>query len=523
MKYKMKSYKCYLVLLISIISILLIFNYIYSNKTIYVDIFGKRLKSNEEILIKKEDEYYLSFDFIKENIDNEIYFDAISKKIVISVEDNLIKAKINEKNITKNFNEQEINNVGVIENEIVYISLEILKIAYDLNINIDNNTIYIFNNNNFECKAKTNKISVYLENNIKSKIVDYVYKKDKIIGIHETDEFVFVKINDEKFGYISKKFLSYYLENSEIEENEKENKVYIFADNNIKTIDENLKVDGIIMNMFDVTKQDCSISVRTLNGNIINKMKQDKINVYGIVTNGYNLAGFTTSTITQILSDETKRMIMINNLVEKIKEYNLNGIVIDFRMIKEKDINNYIQFIKELEAFCDKDVVVNIDANEYKNYINIINYSDFAILNIYGLRDLNSTVSGSVSDITWMEEVIDETLKVSNPEKLVVGIPAYSILWTEKNSNVIDADIYNLKAIQEYISKNNLEKKYSESVKQNYVELKKGSLVYKMWVEDETSIKNRVQLVKDNTLLGIAIYKLGYENDIIISLVNSIK
>lgn len=523
MKYNIKKYKGYLVLLISIILLLIIFNIVYSNKKVYIDIFGTRLKASEEILMEKDDEIYLSFDFVKEKIDDEIYFDNISKKAVISKDNILVKAKLNEKMISKNFNDEEIKNIGVIQKEKIYISLEVLKNAYNLEIAKCNNTVYIFNKESFECKAKTNNVKLYITCDIKSKAVDSVDKKDKIIGIFEAKDFVFVKVNKNKYGYISKNMLKYLSPNKEEEKIEKKKKVYMFADNNVKDINKNMNIDGIYINMFDVTKQDCSVSVRNINNGLFSKIKQNNMKAYGIVTNGYNLTGFTTSTTTQILSDESKRMLVINNLVEKTKEYNLDGIVIDFRMIKEDDTHNYIQFIKEIKAFSDKEIIINIDGNEYKNYIEVINYSDYAILNLYGLRKVNSIVSGSVSDISWMEEVINNTLKVANGEKIIIGIPAYSILWTEKNSNVVNAEIYNLKAIEQYIQKNKLEKKYNKSTKQNYVELSKGSLIYRMWVEDEVSIKNRIDIIKEKDLLGVAIYKMGYENDKIISIANTIK
>ena len=103
-------------------------------------------------------------------------------------------------------------------------------------------------------------------------------------------------------------------------------------------------------------------------------------------------------------------------------------------------------------------------------------------------------------------------------KKIVAGLPAYSILWTEKNSNVINSEIYSMKAMQDYIEKNSLNQK--EINGQNYVELKTGSLIYRMWLEDDISLKNRLEIVKKNNLKGIAIYKLGYEND---NLINSLK
>ncbi len=510
-----KSYKNYFILLFFVIVIFIVLNLVNSNHNINIDLFGKVF--NNETILKNGKEYYLPYDFIKENIDNEIYFDNASRKVVISSDIGLFKAKVDDKIITNNFKEENIESIGIIEEKNKYMSLELLRKAYGLNIEVSNNTIYIFENENFECKVVANNIGVYKEGNIKSSIVDYVDKKDKLVGCFENEEYVFVKINDNSVGYISKDMLNYSKkEDGEEIEEIVENKEYIFADNTNQFISKDLSIDGVFVNLFDVTQINSNVNVRNLNNKFLSDTKEKGYKIYGIVTNGYSLAGFNTSTISQILSDESKRMSLINNLTEKIKEYNLDGIVLDFRMIKETDTNNYVQFVKEFNAFCSKDVIVSINGTEYENYIKAINYSDFSVLNMYGQRDLNSTVAGSISEIPWMEDIINKTLEEANPKKLVIGIAAYSILWTEKNSNVIDAEMYNLSATQDYISKNNLETKYSEITKQNYIELKKGSLVYKMWVEDKISIKNRMDIIKSNNIMGVAIYKLGYENNEII-------
>ena len=164
-----KSYKIYFILFFFIVILFIILHYVYNQKTMYIDVFGKSYKENSKIMIKKNNEYYLSYSFVKENIDSGIYFDNISKKIVISQETLFIKAKKDEKIITNNSKIQELNNVGVIEDKDVYISLEVLRKSYNFEITILNNTIYIYENNNFECSLKSNKISLYQKNDNKSK------------------------------------------------------------------------------------------------------------------------------------------------------------------------------------------------------------------------------------------------------------------------------------------------------------------------------------------------------------------
>jgi len=512
---KMKSYTNYFVLLIGIIFIFIALDLCKNINAVYIDLFGKRIKADNNILLNEHDEYYLSYNFVKENLDSEIYFDSISKKVVISSKKGLFKVRVNSESISVNFNEENIDNVGVIERDDKYISLEVLKMAYDINITVCNNTIYIYDNIKFEGKLKNNKIGVYIEGNLKSKITQYIDKSDKITVIYEKDNFVFVKLNDDNVGYISNKLVSYTIEAVDSVENNLKSNVYIFADSSNKSIDKDLPIDCVLIDMFEVTQVSTVVNEKNINNTFLNRVKSSGYKMCGIVTNGYNLTGFNTSTMSQILSDETKRLNLINNLNKKIEKYNLDGIVLDFRRLKEKDISNYIQFIKEFKAFTDKDIILNVNTNEYKDYATVINYSDFGIVNTYGQRDLNSTVAGSVCEINWMKNIISSVLKSANSDKVIVGMPAYSILWTEKNSNVVDSEIYNLKAIQDYINKNNL--KVKEINGQNYVELKKGSLVYRMWIEDELSIKNRLNIIKDNKLAGVAIYKLGYENDLIIN------
>ena len=515
LKGKTKSFVSYFILLIGIIFIFILCHLTMNANNIYIDLLGSRAKASNNILIKENGEYYLSYKYIEENIDSEIYFDSVSRKVVISSDKGLFKIRINDKKVNVNFEEEAINNKGVIEKKDKYISLEIVDRAYNVDKSVNNNTIYLYNENYYDGKIKYNNVGLYKSSNMKSEIVDYVDKKDKIKVICEDDDFILVKVNNEKVGYLLKNAVKYTIKNNQEEEGMQKKKIYMFADENSKTIQKNLPITGVIVDMFEVSQTSVNLNYKNISGSFFSEISNNGYKLYAKIGNGYNLAGFSTTTMSQILSDESKRINLINNINEKIKEYDLDGIVLDFKKLKEKDISNYIQFIKELKSFSNKKVIVNIDASEYKIYSQVANYTDFSIVNAYNQRDLKATVAGSVSEISWMKNIIEDCLTTIDREKLVIGLPAYSILWTEKNSNVIDSEIYNLKAVQNYIEKNKLELKKVNG--QNYSELKKGSLIYRMWLEDEFSIKNRLDIIKENKLNGIAIYKLGYENDVLIN------
>ena len=70
-----------------------------------------------------------------------------------------------------------------------------------------------------------------------------------------------------------------------------------------------------------------------------------------------------------------------------------------------------------------------------------------------------------------------------------------------------------MKDCEEYISIYNLTKTYDEKSGQNYVEHTRGSLTYKLWIEDDTSIKNRVDIVNNYNLAGISAWRKGFETN----------
>jgi spore germination protein YaaH len=57
----------------------------------------------------------------------------------------------------------------------------------------------------------------------------------------------------------------------------------------------------------------------------------------------------------------------------------------------------------------------------------------------------------------------------------------------------------------------NLKSTYLPEAGQNYIEYTDGGKLIKVWIEDETSMKARIELVKKYDLAGVASWRRGYE------------
>lgn len=65
---------------------------------------------------------------------------------------------------------------------------------------------------------------------------------------------------------------------------------------------------------------------------------------------------------------------------------------------------------------------------------------------------------------------------------------------------------------------------WNEEAKQNYAQWEADGGMYKIWLEDETSLEEKLKLIKGNNLAGVAEWRLGWENssawDLILQYVN---
>lgn len=69
-----------------------------------------------------------------------------------------------------------------------------------------------------------------------------------------------------------------------------------------------------------------------------------------------------------------------------------------------------------------------------------------------------------------------------------------------------------MKAVNDVLPKD-VTKNWNDELKQNYVEYTKDGATYKMWIEDEESIKAKVSLVNKYNLAGTAAWAKDREKE----------
>ncbi len=232
-----------------------------------------------------------------------------------------------------------------------------------------------------------------------------------------------------------------------------------------------------------------------------------------------------------LLSYTSRREKLIRELMEEADQYNLDGINIDFENISQEAGADYIEFIRELSVMCrNNSIVLSIDNYVPTSYTAYYDreeqgtVADYLIVMAYDEHHGNSEESGSVASIGFVEDAINSILEMVPKERVIIGIPFYTRQWketTDKDGNVsVTSKAYGMSGAQALLQDNGIEPKWDDETGQYYGEYEKDGATYKIWLEEEDSIKTKLKLITQADMAGIACWKLGLEKESIWDVIN---
>ncbi len=218
------------------------------------------------------------------------------------------------------------------------------------------------------------------------------------------------------------------------------------------------------------------------------------------------------------LSDTENRKELCEKLLKLCEKYKLDGINVDFENMSEETERYFIQFMRELAiTLRSKGYILSVDVpvpSEWTDYYQrdvLYQLCDFVIVMAYDEHYDGSEVAGSVSSKRFVIDAIYNMMQEGvAADKLILGVPFYTRVWMgveDLRSEAVSSS-RGWGCVYDY----GLEVKYDEQTGQNYAEGMVGETLYRIWLEDGTSMKWRLQLVNDNDLAGVAAWSLGYDN-----------
>ena len=244
--------------------------------------------------------------------------------------------------------------------------------------------------------------------------------------------------------------------------------------------------------------------------------------VWGVLRNG-----FEPERTHKLLADEGLKERAIANVALYAAFYELDGINIDFENVYKKDQKQLSDFLRALDAALTRQgVTLSIDAappwgsDQWSLFLDrsvAANTADYVILMAYDEHYANSPESGSVASLGWTEQAVVQSLTMIPPEKLVLGVPLYTRVWTETTDSsgkvTVTSKAIGMKDQESVLLGKDPEYLFDEKAGQMTASYEEAGAVKRIWLENEESMKARMQLIRKYKLTGLASWRRGFESE----------
>ena len=374
---------------------------------------------------------------------------------------------------------------------------------------------------------------VRYQGGVKSPVLAELKKKDEVTVVESEQNWKKVRTADGVIGYVKNKTLK---------NEEKKNITRKFEEQDYSNITKDYTIN---MAWHNVTNQDANnavaqriaqtkglttlaptwIHVADTNGNISSIASADyvsyahKQNVEVWMTVRDFDGGISSEKESyELLSYTSRRETLITQLIAEALRVGVDGINVDFEKISDKCGEHYIEFIRELSIPCrQKGIILSVDNYVPAGYNSFYDLREQGIVADYVImmgydEHFAGGEAGSVSSINYVKNGIAGMLENVPREKLIGGVPFYTRLWTEVGDGTITSKAMGIAEEKRWVDNNQVELTWQADTAQYYGEVQTSDGAQFLWMEEERSLKEKMNVIRQNDLAGVACWKLGFED-----------
>lgn len=422
--------------------------------------------------------------------------------------------------------------VMLYENDTCYVAIDYVVKFTDMSYQVftEPNRMQIYNAwPGKEVGAVKKDTQVRYRGGVKSEILTDVSEGSAVTILEELESWYKVKTDDAFIGYVPKKHLkdihSYvedrvstveeiYYPAREIDEriNMGWHQVLGYAANdNISSVIEGTNINVIAPTWF-LLNGDTGAYVCNASTSYVNYAHNKGIEVWAVIDN-FNME----CNLHEVLKNTAQRDALIANLMADCKRFGIDGINVDFEQVSPETGRHYIQFIRELSVAChDNDLVVSVDNYVPTAYTAFYDreeqgrFADYVVIMGYDEHAGNSDVAGSVASLGFVKQGIIDTLEEVEAAKVINGVPFYTRGWATTDGDV-SVKTLTMSGQKQFVKDHGIEVTWDEELGQYYGGNTIDGTTYEIWMEDAESLREKLTVMNQYDIAGVAQWKLGLE------------
>ncbi len=378
------------------------------------------------------------------------------------------------------------------------------------------------------------KTQLRLRGGVKSEVLEELQKDDTVIVLEELENWSKVKSGDSFIGYVENKRLKDQTTRSPIPVTDYAEPEYtsIHRDHLINLGFHNVGGPAGNDTIYDVTSRSKSLNVisptwlavtsnegdvRTYaSSSYVNTAHNMGLEVWVLLD---NFTGGKEVSTHEFLSRASSRAAIISKSVEETLAVGADGINLDFETVANEDGQSFIQFVREMSIACRKaglvfsiDNYVPMNFNDHYELEEQGVVADYVIIMGYDEHYGGSQEAGSVASLGYVENGIIKATDKVDASKVINAVPFYTRIWHTSNGSV-SSEAVSIPTAKEYIANHSIQMEWDAEAGQYYGEFTSGDgTLNQIWMEDETSIGQKIDSMRANNIAGIAEWCLGMDS-----------
>ena len=428
-------------------------NLIINNSNVTADL-------KQDVFVDENGVIYIAKEDIENFFDNYIYYDEKYNQIITGSSTKIANMVVGENSATVNSAEVKLKSPVIEKENKYFIPFSELKSVYNVDIEYINNRVVVDSlDRKYQIATVAKDISIKSKPTSLSRTVDKIKAGDAVVISNRKDDLVKsgwkkIRTSNGSLGYVKEDNLGKIntIRDDMVETSKVEGKVSLaweyFSDYG-SAPERSGAMDGVnvvsptFFRLEQLGKGNVKENVGTAGINYINWAHNNGLKVWAMISNESML-----DTTSEIMNDYKLRNKLINNIVNLVVKYNLDGINIDFENMYMEDKAMFNRFLIELEPRLNemgKVLTVDVTAPDGsetwsmcfdRNTISKV--ADYIIFMAYDQYGASSNKEGTTAGCDWVEANITKFLGQEgvNPDKLVLAVPFYTRLWKEANGKV---------------------------------------------------------------------------------------
>ena len=512
-------------------------------------------------------EYYIEYSVVRDRINKRFYWDPNERVMLYTLPGGNVTVQADSSEYTE-ISESKSEEYVILKTEgsTAYIALPFIQAYTNMEYSVydtPNRAVITSEWGEIETALIRHAAQVRYRGGVKSPILKDVSKSDKVTVLEDEDDWMKVATEDGIIGYVKTNALKD--RKTETISREFEEPVYTnisedytinLAWHNVSNADANNYVQQMLAQTKGLTTiAPTWFSIADTEGNMsslgsadyVSYAHQSGLEVWAVLRDFHGGINSYDETC-EVLSYTSKRTRLIDQAVTAARELGVDGINLDFELISTQCGEHYVQFVRELSVSCRKNgLVFSVDNyvpqpyNEHYDLEEQGTVADYVIIMGYDEHTDSSYEAGSVASLGYVKQGIEDALKKVPETKLIAAVPFYTRLWfetpkteeelaaeagTEAASypDKISSEALGMDEAQEAVANAGAQAQWDENTSQNYAEWEADGGTYKIWLEDNQSLEEKLKVISANDLAGVAEWRLGWENasvwDLILQYIN---